>query len=56
MMTQVKKLGGSFIIEESTSSRGNEGFWRDSHMFHVLLSWIYINMGDVQLSADGSHL
>jgi hypothetical protein len=26
MMTQVKKLGGSFIIEESTSSRGNEGF------------------------------
>jgi hypothetical protein len=26
MMTQIKKLGGSFIIEQSTSSRGNEGF------------------------------
>jgi hypothetical protein len=26
MLTQVKKLGGSFNIEESTSPRGNEGF------------------------------
>jgi hypothetical protein len=31
-MTQVKKLGGSFIIEESTSSRENEGFSRESHV------------------------